>query len=97
MDKPLVTISFNVTNGGTFQITADITPYVVIATAPSGFRTYTFIDETLTPTTDSFQGGVNYLVFTKTISGESPELNILFQREHKLALSLDSPPLGHRP
>ena len=76
-DAILKGINMNVTNGVTLPSgKATISPYVVIATALPTSRTFTFIDETLTRSTDGFLNGVSYTQYEKTVAGASGELNV---------------------
>ena len=88
MDGILRGFNFNVTNGGALTPTSDITPYVVISTAPPGSRTYTFLNESLTNASEPFLNGTLYPVFTKTIPGESVELNIPLAKGTQVAITL---------
>jgi len=76
-DATLKGINMNVTNGVALASgKANISPYVVIATAPPTSRTFTFINETITPSNEDFPNGVSNSAYTKTVAGESPELNV---------------------
>ena len=86
-DAILRGITFNVTNAAILDIDATVSPYVVIATAPSESKTFTFVDETLTYASASYLGGVVYPEFDTMIAGSSVALNVPLTQGTQVAIT----------
>ena len=76
-DLTITKIMASVVNGVALDLSAynDLIPYIVIATAPRGSKTYSFVSETYFET-EPITGGVSYPIYTSIVSGESNDISV---------------------